>query len=141
MTQARSEPRLPKNYRLVYDVLCGLAPGTHATTQDVFAVVARRRTGISYSTVDRALGRLCKLGLVAEVRVPGGASAVYEPARAGHAHFMCTCCGQMEDVDYAPALADLGAVAEARGIKVSEILLTLRGTCARCRVAVERPDR
>lgn len=141
MTPARSELRLPKNYRLVYDVLCGLAPGTHATTRDIFAAVAQRRTGIGYSTVYRALGRLRKLGLIAEVLVPGGASAVYEPARAGHAHFMCTRCGHMEDVAYAPALADLGAATEALGIEVSEILLTLRGTCARCRLAVERPGR
>lgn len=73
--------------------------------------------------------------------MPGGASAVYEPARAGHAHLICTCCGRTEDVDYVPALADLGAVAEARGIEVSEILLTLRGTSTRHRLAVKQPDR
>lgn len=133
MTQVRGGPRLPTNYRLVHDVLCSQAPGTHATTRDIFAAAAQRRPGIGYSTVYRALGRLCDLGLVAEVRLPGGASAVYEPARTGHTHFLCMSRGRVDDIEYAPAPAELKALAEARGIEVSELLLTLHGTCAQCR--------
>ncbi len=136
----RAGPRLPKNYWLVHDVLCSQAPGTHATTRDIFAAVAQRRPGIGYSTVYRALGRLCDLGLVAEVRLPGGASAVYEPARTGHAHFLCTNCGRVDDIDYAPVPAALEALAETLSIKVSKVLLTLRGTCAQCRVGPGPPD-
>lgn len=136
--QAGGDARLPENHRLVYDVVCGQKPGTHATTRDIFAVVARRRPGIGYSTVYRALDRLCALGLVAEVRVPGGASAVYEPARTDHAHFLCTGCGRVDDVDYALAPAEVEALAAARGIEVSHAVLTLRGVCARCRSAGRR---
>lgn len=138
MIQARGTDRLPENHRLVYDVVRGQEPGTHATTRDIFAAVARRRPGIGYSTVYRALDRLCALGLVAQVRVPGGTSAVYEPARTDHAHFLCTGCGRVDDVDYTLAPAELEALAAARGIEVSEATLTLRGTCARCRPAGRR---
>lgn len=138
MIQARGTARLPQNHRLVYDVVCEQTPGTHATTRDIFAAVARRRPGIGYSTIYRALDRLCALGLVAEVRVPGGASAVYEPARTNHAHFLCTDCGRVDDVDYALAPTELDALAAARGIEISEAMLTLRGTCAHCRPAGQR---
>lgn len=138
MIRAPDAPRLPENHRLVYDVVREQEAGTHATTRDIFAAVARRRPGIGYSTVYRALDRLCALGLIAQVRVPGGTSAVYEPARTGHAHFLCTTCGRVDDVEYVLAPAELQALAAAHDVEVREAMLTLRGTCARCRASPRR---
>lgn len=138
MVQTRGTPRLPENHRLVYDVVREQEAGTHATTRDIFAAVARRRPGIGYSTVYRALDRLCTLGLIARVRVPGGTSAVYEPARTNHAHFLCTDCGRVDDVDYVLAPADLLTMATAHDVEIRETMLTLRGTCARCRAMTRR---
>ena len=132
MTRTPAE-RLPKNYRLVYDILCEQAAGAHATPGEIYAQARRRQPQIGHSTVYRALDRLRDLGLILEVRVPGAAAALYEPTRSGHAHFLCDRCGQVEDIDYAlpPTLFD--DVAASRGVAITTASLTLHGLCARCR--------
>jgi Fe2+ or Zn2+ uptake regulation protein len=124
--------RLPENYRLVYDVVCEQAEGMHTTAGEIFAEAKRRRPRIGHSTVYRALDRLRDLGLVSEVRVPGAASALYEPIRSGHAHFLCERCGRVEDIEYALPMAQVHGVAESRGLDVRSMSLTLHGLCARC---------
>ena len=88
---------------------------------------------IGHSTVYRALDRLSELGLVLEVRVPGTASALYEPARASHAHFVCTRCGRVDDIDHALPPSDFDALAEAHDLAVTDVSLTLHGLCGACR--------
>jgi Fe2+ or Zn2+ uptake regulation protein len=124
--------RLPTNHRLVHEIVSDLAPGVHATVGEVFARARARRPRIGFSTVYRALARLRDLGLVAEVRVPGRGPAVYEPARPGHAHFLCDRCGEVDDVDYALPPAVLDEIARRCGQDVAGAFLTLHGTCARC---------
>ncbi len=126
--------RLPRNYRIVHDVVAAQAPGRHAAAHDIYLEAKRRQPTIGYSTVYRALDRLCLEGLVQEVRVPGAASALYEPSRHGHAHFLCTGCGRVEDVDYALPPADLAALDRVHGIAIAAVSLTFNGLCPRCRV-------
>lgn len=125
--------KLPKNYQLVYDVVCAQPVGTHADAGEIHTEAKRRQTGIGYSTVYRALGRLCATGLVHEVRVPGTASALYEPARTGHAHFLCKSCGAVEDIDYDIAAADLTALSRSHEIAIADVSLTFHGSCRACR--------
>ena len=134
MTRTSAE-RLPKNYRLIYDILCEQAAGAHATPGAIHAEARRRQPGIGHSTVYRALDRLRDLGLILEVRVPGAASALYEPTRSGHAHFVCDRCGQVEDIEYALPLNLFDDVAASRGVAIAAAALTLHGLCARCRGA------
>lgn len=138
MTRMQPE-RLPDNYRLVYDVVCEQVEGMHTTAAEIYAEARRRRSGIGHSTVYRALDRLRDLGLILEVRVPGGASALYEPNRPGHAHFMCGRCGRVEDIEFALAPAQFDEVAATRGVEVTGVSLTLQGVCAECRVQGPEP--
>ncbi len=138
MTRTLAE-RLPKNYRLVYDVVCEQAAGAHAAPGAIYAEARRRQPQIGQSTVYRALDRLRDLGLVLEVRVPGAASALYEPARSGHAHFLCERCGQVEDVEYTPPLDAFSNIAAIHGADITAVSLTLHGVCARCRSAPAEP--
>ncbi|UDL94669.1 transcriptional repressor [Lichenihabitans sp. PAMC28606] len=125
-------PKLPKNYRLVYDVVLAQPPGQHAAAGDIYAEARRRQAGLGHSTVYRALERLRDLGLVHEVKVPGTASALYEPSRHGHAHFLCTACGRVEDVDYDIPTADIVALNKANNITISDVALTFNGLCQAC---------
>lgn len=127
--------KLPKNYQIVLDVVESLGAGTHATTSRVFEEARRVQPRIGHSTVYRALDRLCDLGLVLEVRVPGGSSALYEPVRANHAHFVCTRCGGVDDIDHALSPSSFDAIAQARDVVVEEVSLTLHGLCGACRRA------
>jgi len=133
MQQSAPAERLPKNHSLIYEIVCEQAMGAHATPNAIFAEARRRRPGIGHSTVYRALGRLRDRGLILEVRVPGAASALYEPTRPGHAHFLCNRCGHVEDIDYALPLDVFDDVATNRGVDITAVSLTLHGLCVRCR--------
>lgn len=124
---------LPKNYRLVYDIVQESGLGTHLTMSDVFARALRRRPGIGFSTVYRGLGRLRDLGLIAEIVVPGAASATYEPLGPQHAHVHCKTCGAIEDVAYALPARVLGSVASRTGFSIESGSVTFAGRCAACR--------
>ena len=132
--------RLPENYRLVYAVVCEQAEGTHTTAGEIFAEAKRRRPRIGHSTVYRALDRLRDLGLVSEVRVPGAASALYEPNRSGHAHFMCERCGRVADIECPLPLEQFHGLGASQGAEVRAVSLTLHGICAGCSGAKERRD-
>jgi Fur family transcriptional regulator, stress-responsive regulator len=138
MERVAGRPKLPKNYRLVYEVLCGQAEGHHASAGEIHVAARQRQPGLGYSTVYRALDRLRDLGLVLEVRLPGSASALYEPARAGHAHFHCVGCGRVEDVDFSLPAPDLARLAQRHGIEIDTVVTTFNGLCGPCRAAA--PD-
>lgn len=133
MERVLARPKLPKNYALIYDVVCAQPTGRHASASEIHAAARRRQPGIGYSTVYRALDRLHDLGLVLEVRLPGSASALYEPAQPGHAHFHCVRCGRVEDVEVSLPAAELAALAERHRIEISSVATTLNGLCEHCR--------
>jgi Fe2+ or Zn2+ uptake regulation protein len=124
--------KLPKNYRLVFEVVCAQPAGVHAPASEIYAEARRRQAGIGCSTVYRALDRLCEAGLVHEVRVPGMASALYEAARSSHAHFRCTGCGAVEDVDYGIPAGDIAGLSQRFGIAIEDVSLTFNGRCRGC---------
>jgi Fe2+ or Zn2+ uptake regulation protein len=129
-------PRLPKNYRLIYDVVQESGLGRHLTMGDVFARASDRRPGIGYSTVYRGLVRLRDLGLISEILVPGADSATYEPVGPAHAHVRCVACGAIEDVAYALPSRVLKSVADQSGFAIEAGTVTFEGRCAPCRTAV-----
>ena len=133
MSSAEPRIKLPKNHQLVYDVVCAQAVGVHAAAGEIYGEAKRRQAGIGYSTVYRALNRLCETGLVHEVRVPGTASALYEAARSGHAHFLCTGCARVEDIHYDIADADIAGLNRGHEITITDVSLTFHGLCRRCR--------
>lgn len=133
MERGLVQPKLPKNYRLIYDVLCALPQGHHASASEIHNAARQRQPGLGYSTVYRALDRLHDLGLVLEVRLPGSASALYEPARPGHAHFHCVECGCVEDVEFSLSAVELKALADRHRIEIGTVVTTLNGLCERCR--------
>ena len=129
--------KLPKNYQLVYEVVCAQPLGVHAAAGEIYGEAKRRQPGIGYSTVYRALDRLCASGLVHEVRVPGTASALYEPARTGHAHFRCSACGAVTDINYDVPAGDIERLTREHDIGIAEVSLTFNGLCTTCRAKRE----
>lgn len=125
--------RLPANYQLVYDVVRALEPGLHAPASDIFTRAKALKSSLGYSTVYRALDRLCEMGLVLELHLPGTNAALYERARAGHAHFVCRACGRIEDVDCDVPTEAIHSFVEGRDGAVEEIILTVHGRCTDCR--------
>ncbi|MBV8490403.1 MAG: transcriptional repressor [Candidatus Eremiobacteraeota bacterium] len=133
MDQDRRPARLPKNYRLVYDLIREAGTGVHLTTNDLFAMAKARQPAIGFTTVYRGIQRLVQLGLLDAIAVPGSDAVVYEPASSPHAHFRCDRCGSVLDVDYALAPSLIAELSERTGARIDAATLTLHGTCSTCR--------
>ncbi|MBV8726855.1 MAG: transcriptional repressor, partial [Candidatus Eremiobacteraeota bacterium] len=72
---------------MINDIVRRQAHGVHLSVADVYARAKKRRPGIGFTTVYRALARLRDLGLISEIRLPGAEGAYYEAAGEAHAHF------------------------------------------------------
>jgi Fur family transcriptional regulator, ferric uptake regulator len=123
---------LPPNYRTVLDVVDGAGPGSHLTAQEIWFRARAVQPRIGFATVHRALIRLHEQGAVMKVDVPGGASTIYEPTASAHAHFRCTVCGTITDVDYAVPAPTLRELASRHGIAIECEEVTFTGRCAAC---------
>jgi Fur family transcriptional regulator, stress-responsive regulator len=127
-----SRPSLPKNYHLIYKIVEESGLGCHLTSSQIYAKALKRRPGIGFSTVYRGLERLCDLGLVSELYVPGVEAATYEPSGPRHAHFRCSKCGEIKDVAYAIPTRTIKALALQHGFKIESERVTFEGRCAAC---------
>lgn len=127
-----SSPRLPANYRVVLDAVNAFGSGRHATAQDVFETARRLRPGIGFTTVHRGLARLHELGYVLKLDITGEGSAMYEPATDTHAHFRCTGCGSVADVDFACDPATRERLGASHGLAIHSESITFTGLCRTC---------
>jgi Fur family ferric uptake transcriptional regulator len=127
-----STPKLPANYRVILDVVNEFGSGRHATAQDVFMRARERQPRIGFTTVHRGLARLNELGHVLKLDIPGEGSAMYEPATGGHAHFRCTGCGAVEDVDYTLDAATRTQLEARHGVAIRNESITFSGLCRSC---------
>jgi len=127
-----TDPGLPPNYRTVLDVVEEAGPGSHVTAQEIWVRARALRPRIGFATVHRGLIRLHELGAVMKIDVPGGSSAVYEPPASPHAHFRCTGCGAITDLEYAVPAQTVRRLAERHGVAIERETVTFTGRCADC---------
>lgn len=127
-----STPRLPANYRVVLEAVNAYGSGRHATALDVYAEARRLRPGIGFTTVHRGLARLHELGHVLKLDLSGEDSALYEPATESHAHFRCTGCGLVEDVDFTCDAATRERLEASHHMAISSESVTFTGLCGSC---------
>ncbi len=103
---------------------------THPTADWVFEQVRGTLPKISLGTVYRNLSVLKAEGLVREV-VGTDRRARYEANIGPHAHFVCTACGEIRDLE-GIAFVDWRTEKELVGCEVTEQRLELLGLCAAC---------
>jgi len=127
-----STPQLPANYRVILDVVNAYGAGRHGTAQVVFMRARELRPGIGFTTVHRGLARLHELGYVLKLDITGEGSAMYEPATDAHAHFRCTACGAVADVDYASDAATRAELEARHGVAIRSESITFTGLCRTC---------
>ncbi|MEO6834887.1 MAG: transcriptional repressor [Candidatus Tumulicola sp.] len=123
---------LPKNYRLIYEIVEAGGKGCHLAPSNINTKALKRQPSIGLSTIYRGLKRLRDLGLVSELYVPGADSATYEPGGAQHAHFRCSACGKVEDVAYAIPARTIKGLALQHGFAIDSERVTFEGRCAAC---------
>ena len=121
--------RLTRQRREVYEVL--LETRDHPSAVQVFNRVQRKMPTISLATVYNCLETLTQCGLVQQVNFDRGPSR-FCPNTQRHAHFFCTHCGHVSDVDLpdAAALSRLWRLPD--DYVVNQYEFSLRGLCRRC---------
>jgi len=101
----------------------------HPTAAEIFDAVNRVDPRSSRATTYNNLRDLVQAGLVREVAVEGRA-ARFDARGMRHHHFICDCCGNVEDVEWfdvpRPAAGSLGKRV------VRECELIFRGLCIKC---------
>ena len=127
-----SDLRLPANYQVVLDVVTDLGPGSHVSAGEIYVRARARQPRIGFATVHRGLARLSELGYLLKLDVPGAAAAIYEPAVAPHAHFRCTGCGTITDLDFALPPATRDEIAARHGVRIETEAVTFAGRCRDC---------
>jgi Fur family transcriptional regulator, peroxide stress response regulator len=102
---------------------------SHPTAAEIFEAVNRVDPRSSRATTYNNLRDLVQAGLVREVAVEGRA-ARFDAKGMRHHHFICECCGNVEDMEwYAVPKPSAGSLGK-RILRESEIIF--RGLCARC---------
>ncbi len=128
----RPTERLPRNYLTILEAIHSAPSGEHLTAQEVFLRARIAQPKIGFATVHRALARLCEVGQVSKVDIPGAACAVYERTSAPHAHFRCTRCGSIQDIDFAVPHELLAELAAHHRLAIAAEATTFAGCCATC---------
>jgi Fur family peroxide stress response transcriptional regulator len=102
---------------------------SHPTAAEIFDAVNRLDPRVSRATTYNNLRDLVQAGLVREVAVEGRA-ARFDAKGTRHHHFICDCCGNVEDMEWydvpKPASGSLGK----RILRECELIF--RGLCMKC---------
>lgn len=121
--------RLTKQRREVYGVL--LETRDHPSAVQVFNRVQQKMPSISLATVYNCLETLTQCGLVQQVNFDRSPSR-FCPNTQQHAHFVCTQCGGVHDVDL-PDPSELSRLWRLpEGYVVNHYEFSLRGLCRTC---------
>lgn len=103
----------------------------HPSADWVYQTLKPQYPDLSLGTIYRNLSRFKAEGLVASVGTVNGQER-FDGVVVPHAHFVCKCCGAVQDLPRFPMDTGLDRAAEQYGVKVDQHELTFRGTCATC---------
>lgn len=112
----------------------------HYTVEDLYNAVKARRSGISYSTVYRALRLLADCGIASESKF-GDSVARYEPVdrSSHHDHLVCRRCGRIIEFENREIENIQQRVARKYRFTVTAHRLELYGVCRACQQKKRRP--
>lgn len=125
---ASTRPRETRQRRIVYEAI--KQTRHHPTADWIFDRVRTEMPKISLGTVYRNLNVLKSEGMLREL-VGTDRRARYEARMEPHAHFMCTVCSEVRDVEDVPSLA-WETLRDLVGCEVAEQRVEFRGTCPAC---------
>ena len=99
----------------------------HPTAAEIFE--AMNRMGSSRATTYNNLRDLAQAGLVREVAVEGRA-ARFDAKGMRHHHFICDCCGKVEDIEWYSVPRSASGSLGKRVLRECELIF--RGLCTKC---------
>ncbi len=128
--------RLTPQREKVLSLFQRLGPGHHLTADDVHHHLKQSGKKVSLATVYRSLKLLVTMRLLDEGEWQEGLRC-YELRQGGskvvHHHMVCMRCDHTEEFTSEVITAASRDVAQLKGFELTEVRLTLRGICRRCR--------
>jgi Fur family transcriptional regulator, stress-responsive regulator len=119
-------------------VLRAVSTASHATADDVEALVRAEIGSISRQAVYDALGTLTDKGLIRRIQ-PARSPARYEDrVDDNHHHLVCRTCGHTVDVDCAVGERPCLESADDHGFTIDEAEVIYWGHCPTCQQASDR---
>lgn len=98
---------------------------THPTAEEIYKALHPDYPTISLTTVYNTLKRLVEAGAIKSLNVDQTTTR-FDGATDDHAHFVCTKCGSITDVEL------LQQPIAPNGFDIAEMQVTLRGVCRQC---------
>lgn len=117
---------------MIYQYLLGTK--AHPSADMIYAALKEDIKGLSLGTVYRNLKLLEELGKVRKVASFNDTDR-YDACCADHAHFLCTNCGSIFDVENADVDAIRNAITLKDSFHYENFLLTLNGICSNCNIS------
>lgn len=100
----------------------------HPTADDVLQGLTKKGEKISRATVYNTLNLFSERGLVNAIH--GHDDVIhFDPVTAVHAHFQCTDCNKIIDLDMDERDLDLD---ELEGAEIHNVTILIKGTCGSC---------
>ena len=136
----RAKCGLKSSDKRTYVVDFFVKAGRHFTVEELYNEIKKQKSGISYSTVYRALKLLKQWGLANESMF-GNSVTRYEPVDKSehHDHLVCQECGRIIEFENGKIEKLQHDVAQKYGFTVSAHRLELYGICQECRKKARRP--
>lgn len=115
---------------MIYDYL--RSTREHPSAETIYTALKAKMPNLSLGTVYRNLKLLEENGRIR--RVPALQNAErYDCICCDHAHFVCTKCGKVRDLEPIDAREAAGAFTLEKGDVSMSVSLTISGICAECR--------
>lgn len=113
----------------IYEYLA--ASKEHPSAEMVYNDLRPEIPGLSLGTVYRNLKLLEELGMVRRVTSFQGTER-YDACCGDHVHFLCECCGRLQDVELADTEAIRSAIQLGHDFQLTKLDLTITGVCPSC---------
>ena len=121
--------RHSRQREMIYNYL--LSSCDHPSAETVYNDLKPQMPELSLGTVYRNLKLLEELGKVRRVTSFQG-SERYDACCGDHVHFLCQCCGSLQDVPGANTEAIRSAITLGNGCRLCKLDLTVTGICPNC---------
>lgn len=115
---------------MIYDYL--RSTHEHLSAESIYTALKEKMPSLSLGTVYRNLKILEENGKIRRVLTLQSAE-LYDGVCCDHAHFVCTKCGKVWDLESIDVREAVGAFALKEGDIPKNVSLTISGVCAECR--------
>ena len=118
----------PSFHRIkIYEYL--LNNRNHPSVDEIYQELYNQIPTLSKTTIYNTLNLLAEKGLVAVLTIDGKETR-YDAYTEKHAHFKCTVCGNVYDVDVGSEIFGADTI---EGHEIQEVHIYLKGVCSNCR--------